>query len=112
MDSLELLSKQIQSYEENNRSEHSRLYEKMDEILTVTQAVTTEISSHKKQLNSLEKGQEEIKDSIDAMDKRVKGLEDHQLKRDHSWNMFLKWSGAVATIGAITTVVLKILGVF
>ena len=127
MDSLELLSQQIQQYQqqnqkqmqiyqEQNEKDHEKLEtnikENHSEMMAVVQVLTSETASNKKINASLEDRQKEIKDTIDAIDKRVKGLEDHQLKREHSWNTFLKWTGAIATIGAITSVILKLFGVF
>ena len=116
MDSIELLAKQIQGYQDQNQREHELLEKKMDdhhkEVLSIYQVVTSKLASHEKQLEDLKEGQKKILDSGDARDKRIKGLEDHQLKREHSWTTFLKWSGAIATIATITGVVLKLFGVF
>ena len=122
MDSLELLSKQIQqyqdqnqkqlqSYQDQNQHEHELLSQKIQQLLTEVHVLYSERNLNEDKFARLEQGQEEIKESTSDIDKRLKTLEEHQLKRKFGWDLFLKVIGAVATIAAILGVIAKLFNI-
>ena len=123
MDPLELLSKQIQQYQDQNQKQlqqyqdqnqrdHEMLSQKIQQLLTEVHVLYSERNLNEDKFNRLQEGQKEIKDATTDIDLRLKNLEEHHLKRQHGWALFLKVIGASATIGAILGVVLKMAGIF
>lgn len=122
MDPLELLSKQLQQYQDQtqkqlqqyqdqNQREHEALTQKINQLLTEIHVLYSERNLNEDKFNRLQTGQEEIKKELNSLKDDLKVLEDHHLKRQHGWSLFLKVLGASATICAILGVILKLLGI-
>ena len=111
MTPIELLSKQLQQYQEQNARDHENLNKKIDQMLSEIHVLFSERNSNEDKFNGLEKGQNEIKNTANDIDERVKNLEEHHLKRQHSWGLFLKVLGTLATVGAIAGIILKFSGI-
>lgn len=123
MDPLELLSKQLQQYQDQNQKqlqqyqdqnqrEHEALTQKINQLLTEIHVLYSERNLNEDKFNRLQAGQEEIKEELNSLKDDLKVLEDHHLKRQHGWALFLRVIGAGATLGAILGVILKLLGIF
>ena len=107
MESVELLSKQIEQYNQQNREEHEVINAKIDRMLTEIHVLYSERNVNEKRFDDLEKGQNEIKETTNNIDDRIKRLEERDLKRQHSWNLALKVLGVLATAGAIIGVIIR-----
>ena len=123
MDSLELLSKQLQqyqdqnqkqlqSYQDQNQREHEVLTGKIDQLLTEINILYSERNLNEDKFNRLQAGQEEIKEELNGVKEDLKVLQEHHLKRDHSFKLAIKIISVTATICAIVGGVLKWIGVF
>ena len=107
MNSIELLSKQIESYQKQNATEHKELSQKIDRMLEMIHGLSAKDDLHEHRFDNLEEGQKEIKATVDDIDKRVKNLEEHERDRQQAWSLALKVLGVIATIGAIVGIVFK-----
>ncbi len=104
MDPMELLSKQLQQYQEQNERDHDMLNKKIDQMLTEIHVLFSERNVNEKRFDNLEEGQKEIKETVNEIDKRVKYLEEHHMKRDHLWKWIVKGLGVLSVIvGLIAT---------
>ena len=107
MDNIELLSKQIQEYQEQNREqlkiyqeqnqrEHEQLSGQIRQLLTEVHVLYSERNMNEEKFDRLFKGQSDIKETVQKIDDRVENLEDRQMKRDH----LVKWIVAGITVAA------------
>ena len=122
MDPVKLLADQIKQYQEHNERDHERLENnmrenhqkiesKIDEVLAMMQAVNSEVNSHKKRLENLEQGQQDIKDTVNEIDDRVKKIEKKQIESDHLRNWIIKGLTVATVIVGLVTAVWKF-GIF
>ena len=111
MNTIDLLSKQLENYQEQNVREHETLSKKFDQMLSEIHILFSERNLNEDKFNRLEEGQKEIKETADSIDNRVQNLEEHHLKSQHSWGLSLKVLGILATVGAIAGIVLKFSGI-
>ena len=109
MDVLDLLSKQLESYQEQNVKEHKELSNKIDQMLTELHVLYSERNVNEKRFDNLEEGQVEIKETVNKIEERVKNLEERDLKRDHTRNLALKTLGVLTAIGALIGLGLRFL---
>ena len=119
MDSTELLKQlqnqlqqQLQQYQNENKRDHDRLFQKIDQMSDKISQLSSDQRVNERRFDSLEAGQKEINTTVNAIDKRVKDLEERDLKRSHNWSLFLKALTVIAALGGIVTVTLKIIGFF
>ena len=101
MDSTELLAKQIQQYQEQNERDHDMLNKKIDQLLAEIHVLFSERNVNEKRFDNLEEGQKEIKEVAGEIDKRVKSLEEHHLKRDHLVKWIIKGLGVASVIAGL-----------
>lgn len=123
MEPIELLSKQLEQYQDSNQktlqqyinqneSDHKQLNDKIDELLKEIHSLNTDKGISDAKLTALEQGQSEIKTDIKKIQEDLKVLEDHHLKRQHAWHLFIKIISTTAIIGSIAGVILKLSGIF
>ena len=123
MDPLELLSKQLQQYQDQNQKqlqqyqdqnqrEHEALTQKINQLLTEIHVLYSERNLNEDKFNRLQAGQEEIKEELNSLKDDLKVLEDHHLKRQHGWGLMVKIVGTCAGIGAVIGAIMKIFGIF
>lgn len=107
MESIELLSKQLEQNQKQNIEEHRELSSKIDKMLTEIHVLYSERNLTEEKLENLEEGQNQIKETVNKIEERVKNLEESDLKRNHARGLLYKSLGVAATLGAIVGVILK-----
>ena len=108
MDSTELLAKQIQQYQEQNERDHDMLNKKIDQMLAEIHVLFSERNVNEKRFDNLEEGQKQIKETADEIDKRVKNLEEHHMKKDHFWKTIVKILGVVSVVAGLIATAWKL----
>ena len=115
MEKEDLIIQMLKQYQEQNEKDHAELTNKIDQALSEIHVLVISNNSKDKRLDELDRGQKEIKESIngsvDDLDKRVKDLEKAKIESDHLRNWIIKGLGIATVIIGIVTAVWK-LGIF
>ena len=122
MDSLELLSQQInqylqqtqsqfKEYQKQNEEDHKILNEKIDTLLDQSRKIQAHEKVNDARFDKLEQGQEELKSELDSVQDQLKDLQDQSLKRQHGWKLLAQVLAGVGTLIAIAVGIWK-LGLF
>ena len=105
MEPIELLSKQLEQYQNQNAREHevlsAKIDNKYDAILNrIDELVSIYNALHSERLQDEAKILE-IEDRQKKIQADVQDIKDHQMKRAHLWSWILKALGTISVIGGI-----------
>ena len=120
MDSIELLSQQInqylqqsqsqfKEYQKQNEEDHKNLGAKIDRLLDESRKIQAHEKVNDARFDKLEQGQKELKKEIDSVQESLKDLQDQSLKRQHGWKLLAQVLAGIATVAAIVGVIWKFL---